>query len=1058
MSTMICKPFHFFKAAGRKSNPCKWVLVALLTLAFANPVQAAPNPVRITVVDENNAAMQGVTISIKGKAMGVTRQDGSYTLADVAVGATLRLTFVGYTSQEVQIKAGQNEVKVQMQPSGTALNEVVVVNTGLYRKPAGSFTGASNTINGDELRMTNPQSVIKALSALDPSMRITENNALGSDPNSLPVIQLRGANNLPISTQGGATANVPVPVSNGDIMSTYLSNPNEPLIILDGFQATLQTLYDLDINRIDKITVLKDAAATVAYGSKAANGVIVVETKRPGSGKLQLSYSINVNTQVADLTSYDLMNAEELLEAQRLSGVYTDNNNHANQIALQQWYDYRLYNIRSGVNTYWLSQPVRNGVGLNHSLSLSGGNRQVRYSLSLGYNNSVGVMKGSNRTAFNLTNVITYSHKGFRISNNVLLSSGTSNNTSWGSYNSYSRALPFIRPYDSTGNMIKILEPTGSEIGIPINAPGGLLTNPMYNATLNVSDISKYTSFKNTIQLEYTINNNLRATAAFLISTQLPSAEQFLPADHTNFAGGTSIFTEMGSYNYTEGRNTVLDGRVSLDFTKRFNKKTLFISTGTTAQDASSDATTIKVAGIPNDYLNQLGMANGYGSNIRPSAVFNRARNMSVYTSASFNFNERYVAEVTLNASGSSQFGANNRLAPFWATGVAWHVDKEKFFRKNNIIQGLQLRATYGITGNQNFAAFSSQPIYQYSLTNNYRLQLGANLQGYANPNLQWQQTRKTNVQLTMQMFKGALNVNVGGFLENTNNLILPIAVAPSTGFTSYQDNLGATQNKGIEIGLTAPVIRDRKRNIFWSLMFNTGSATNIIKSLSPAIEGLNKINNDASNQKVPLPRYEVGESMSRIWAVRSLGIDPATGNELFLKRNGATTFVWDPVDKVPVGESISKFKGSFGSNLTYKAFTFNILLSFEYGGQVYNQTLVDKIENVDLQYSNADRRVLTDRWKEPGDQVFYKSITNTTRLTNATSRFVQDNNYIDASSISVGYNFPPNLRWVKFLHLSTPRIFITQNNVFRVGTVRLERGTSYPFARSFSFGLSTTF
>jgi len=294
-----------------------------------------------------------------------------------------------------------------MEPVGSSLDEVVVINTGLYRKAAGSFTGASNTVSGDDIRLTNPGSVLKALTTLDPSLRITENNTLGSDPNSLPVIQLRGANNLPVSTQGGTSA-PPSPVSNGDIMSTYLSNPNEPLIIIDGFQAPLQTLYDMDINRIDKITILKDASATVAYGSKAANGVIVVETKKPTGGRLQVSYAINLNVQVADLTSYNMMDAKDLLEAQRLSGIYTDNNNHANHIALQQWYDRRLYEVQSGVNTYWLSQPVRNGAGLNHSLSVSGGNKQVRYGFSIGYNSSVGVMKGSERTAFNLSNSIFY--------------------------------------------------------------------------------------------------------------------------------------------------------------------------------------------------------------------------------------------------------------------------------------------------------------------------------------------------------------------------------------------------------------------------------------------------------------------------------------------------------------------------------------------------------------------------------------------------------------------------------------------------------------------------
>jgi hypothetical protein len=248
-------------------------------------------------------------------------------------------------------------------------------------------------------------------------------------------------------------------------------------------------------------------------------------------------------------------------------------------------------------------------------------------------------------------------------------------------------------------------------------------------------------------------------------------------------------------------------------------------------------------------------------------------------------------------------------------------------------------------------------------------------------------------------------------------------------------------------------------------MSFNVGHYENVITKLSPAIEALNKANNNTFDPKLqvtPLPRYEVGQSMSRIWAVPSLGIDPATGKEIFVKLDGSKTFTWDPNDKRPVGDATSKLKGTINSNFNYKGFTFNIYLSYNYGGQMYNQTLVDKIENVDLLHSNADERVLTERWKQPGDIVSYKSLvangTGGLQQTNSTSRFVQDNNYLEASSIGVGYSFPPNLNWVRKLHLSAPRLMITQANLFRFATIKTERGTGYPFAWTFNFGLSTSF
>ncbi len=380
----------------------------------------------------------------------------------------------------------------------------------------------------------------------------------------------------------------------------------------------------------------------------------------------------------------------------------------------------------------------------------------------------------------------------------------------------------------------------------------------------------------------------------------------------------------------------------------------------------------------------------------------------------------------------------------------------------NPIIQELRIRGSVGITGNQNFSAYLAQPIYEYNLLNNYRLQLGANLQGYANPNLKWQQTLKNNVGVVMGLFKGRLSIGVDGFMENTDNLILPLEVAPSTGFVSYQDNLGATKNTGYEISISLPIIRNRQKNIFWSLAFNAGHYKNVITKLSPAIEVLNKANNNATlGQTVPRPRFIVGESMSRIWVVPSLGIDPATGREIFVKLDGSQTFTWDPNDKVPVGDATSKFKGSISSNFNYKNFSFSINMGYEFGGQMYNQTLVDKIENVDLRLGNADERVLTQRWKKPGDHASFKALApfiGGLQTTQATSRFVQDNDYIKASSISIGYTLPNNLKWVRKLGLSTPRLAITQNDVFRFATIKTERGIGYPFSRSFNFGLSTTF
>jgi TonB-dependent SusC/RagA subfamily outer membrane receptor len=245
-----------------------------------------------------------------------TDKDGRFELKNVRSGATIRATFVGRLLHAITLKAGETDLKFVLKVDAFSLKEVTV-NTGLYKRPVGNFTGSAKTYTGEELKMVNPKNVIQALGVVDPSVRIAQDNQFGSDPNRLPNIQIRGANNLPSLQPGGSTgAN---PVSNGDIMANSLANPNQPLIILDSYETTLQTLFDMDINLIANITVLKDAAATVAYGSKAANGVIVIETKVPLAGKLKVTYSVNTSVELSDLSSYHLMNAEQLLEAQRLT-------------------------------------------------------------------------------------------------------------------------------------------------------------------------------------------------------------------------------------------------------------------------------------------------------------------------------------------------------------------------------------------------------------------------------------------------------------------------------------------------------------------------------------------------------------------------------------------------------------------------------------------------------------------------------------------------------------------------------------------------------------------
>lgn len=1054
---------------NRYSDWIKKASLILLSNFLVILVFAQNMTIKGTVKDESGKPLDGAYIIEVSTRNGTrTDKEGNYILRNVQPNAKLRATFIGRMMVEKAIKSADAAINFTLKPNIHTMNEVTV-NTGLYKRPVGNFTGAAKSYTGEELKTVNPRNVIQALATIDPSVRLLEDNQFGNDPNHLPKIQIRGSNNLNL-TPGGSEVN---PVSNGDIMASYLSNPNQPLIILDGFEATLQTFYDMDINLIANITVLKDAAATVAYGSKAANGVIVIETKQPAPGKLRLSYSINASIEIPDLTSYHMMNAEQLLEAQRLTGIYSDPNNQFIDQGKKQWYDYRLGQVRKGVDTYWLSKPVQAGVGLSHSLSAAGGSGPLRYSLGLNYNTSEGVMKGSARNRYGMTYNFSYSMKNLKVSNSVAVSYTKGNNTAWGSFESYVKQFPYFRNTDDDGHILKILEPDASELGFVVPAPGGTFVNSVYNSTLHVKDYTTTLNLTNNTNLEWSLTRNLQVTGSLGWTTNQPGSEAFYPADHTRFAGNaTALFGNLGYYQQVTGKNSSISGRLNLNYRLMFGKSSLYANLGTSLQKTSSRSLAIGVYGIPNDYLDEMGLANGFDyQTIKPRSQNNMTKNLSNFLSLSYNYDNRYTAEFTVNQSGSSQFGSNSRFAPFYAGGLGWNIGNEKFFKPNPIIQTAKLNASIGITGNQNFSSDMAQQIYQYNLQNNYRLMLGATTLSYANPNLSWQQTLKGNIGLALGLFKGKLNLNLDVYRETTDNLILPLDIAPSTGFETYRDNLGGTRNQGYEFGLSAPVIKDAKRNIFWTIGFNAGHYTNIITRLSPAVQAINDAfdkSNDPNNntneryQTRPLPKFEVGQSMTRIWAVPSLGIDPATGKEVFVKLDGSKTFTWDAKDKKPIADATAKLKGALMSNFNYKSFVLNFVFSYQYGGYMYNQTLVDRVENVDLRTGNADIRVLTERWKNPGDLVSFKALVangqNGLQQTNATSRFVQKNNFLELASLTVGYNFPSNARWIKAARLSAPRIMITQNNLLRFGTIKTERGTSYPFSRSFSFGLSTNF
>ena len=987
------------------------------------------------VFDSQGASLPGVTVVVKGTTLGTsTDTEGRFEL-DLPAQDNLRLlfSFIGMESQEL-VYTGQEELDVVMKEDLVEIDEVVV--TGMFDRRAESFTGSAVTVTQEQLRAVGNTNVIQSLRNLDPSFRIAENLEIGSNPNAMPEIQLRGQSGFP------------------DLRGEYATNPNQPLFIVDGFEADLTKVIDMDMNRIASVTLLKDAAAKAIYGSKAANGVVVIETKRPEPGELRVTYTGTVTVNLPDMSSYELCNSTEKLQVELNAGlydyigyngvVYWEDPNQ--QYIYSERYNDLLKETLRGVNTDWKAQPLRNAVGHKHVVYLEGGDEAFQYGIDFSFNNVVGVMKGSGRKTFSGGLTFSYRYKNLLLRDQLEVVYNRGDNSPWGDFSEYTSMNPYFRPYDENGNLIKTY--TLYE--------GSTETNPMWNAMIKTKDMTEYSQFTNNFYAEWRAFEGFKASARIGLTRTDNGAEIFLPATHTDFATYTTdeLLNRRGSYTYTDGYSFQLSADVNASYSKYFGNHLLMANAGWTLNDQTTKSMTMKAEGFPNDRLDDIGYARSYAEDSAPTSTESTVRDIGVVAAVNYSYADRYLFDGSIRFSGSSQFGSENRWGKFWSLGLGWNLHHEKFMASAEWLDQLKIRGSIGFTGSQNFNSYQSQDTWTYYKDNFYDGNVGAYLMGMANDRLKWQRKKDTDVGLEFTAFDSRLNIRLDYYNSITDDLLTDVTIPSSTGFTSYKENLGKVQNQGFEFYVNARVWENREKNGYVNIYVNGTHNTNKIKEISNFLASFNEEQSETVTNK-PITRYEEGQSMTAIWAVPSRGIDPATGKDVFVKKNGRTTFEWNSDDLAVCGDTEAKLYGNFGFNFSYWGFIVNVGMMYELGGQIYNQTLVDKVENADLTM-NVDRRIFSDRWVQPGDISRFKNIADNT-TTQATERFVEDNNIWTLSTVNVSYDFD-RFAVIKKAGFDRLRLSFDMADVARASSVTIERGTSYPFARTFSFSLQAMF
>lgn len=987
--------------------------------------------------------MVGVTIRLDGHSTGViTDINGCYVLTLPEKGGLVIYSYIGFETRKIKVTSRQ-KVNVQMVEATESIQEVIVTGYNSIQKE--SFTGNTTKIEKEDLLKVNPNNLISAIQTFDPSFRIQENLAAGSDPNSLPQFVLRGQTGIGETTLGQT--------STSSISREVLSgNSNLPIFILDGFEVDVEKIYDLDMNSIHSINILKDAAATAMYGSRAANGVIVIERRAPEAGKFRVQYSGVLSAELPDLSSYNLMNAREKLETERLAGLYDSNTPEIDPYT--NGYYQRLNNVLTGVDTYWLSQGLRTALNHKHSIFIDGGENDVRWGVELGFRGTEGVMKHSSRKNANAAFYVDYRIGGLQIKNKVTYTYNKSTDVPFNSFSDYSHLLPYMRLYDENGDYVRRLE--------KFDGASGTQVNPLYEINFyNSFDHSGYDEVTDDLSLNWRITDGLRLRGQFSVLMRNSTGDLYKDPASASYSASTGNIN--GEKTESTQKRTVIDGSLSLMYNNTFKGHNLNICLSSNMRQTQSTASETRYRGFPGgDLVSSNYAAEVYG---KPSSSDNTTRLVGALLTSNYTYNNIYLADLTGRIDGSSEFGSDKRWSMFWSTGAGINIHNYDFMKSNELFSMLKFRASYGLTGKTNFSLYSAKDMYQLQTDSWYPTGYGVFLYQMGNPNLKWERKYTLDYGVEIGLWHDKIYLKASAYDERTIDLITDYTIPSSTGFTSYKENMGKVKNTGVELELRARLYSDR--NWLFQLYGSFARNKNTIIEISQAMRDYNKkveelfsgynpeSSSDSKYAKTYLEYYE-GASLTSIYGMKSLGISPTNGKEIYLRRNGDVTDVWSADEWTIIGDTAPKGQGSFGYTLSYQQLSMFASFLYTFGGDAYNNTLVSYVENADIKNDNVDKRVLLDRWQKPGDITTMKDIRDRNVTTGASSRFVQKNNTLQWSSLTMSYNFRPEQ--LKKLHLSGLRLSFTMNDLFYWSTIRQERGLDYPYSRSFNLTTNIIF
>jgi TonB-linked SusC/RagA family outer membrane protein len=985
------------------------------------------------VITEEGQPLQGVSVTLKGSQVGTsTDANGNFSLTVDESATTLVFSYVGYVSREVTIK-NQETLSIVLQAETKGLNEVVVVGYGTQKKS--NLTGSVSSISENDIKSVAITSPDQALEGRAPGVQVTQNS---SAPGGGTTIRIRGGNSI----QGG----------------------NEPLYVIDGIPiyndngnsgASLNGLSSIDPGDIASIEILKDASATAIYGSRGANGVVLITTKRGKSGQSNINFEMYQGIQNVR-RKYPLLNATEF------GKLVNDANTNvgSSPVYTQQQID------ALGVGTDWQDEIFRTAPISNYYLSANGGDEKTQYAISGSYFKQDGIVLNSDfdRASFRL-NLDRKLTSKLKVGNSLTFSHSVSNRSSTDGFLGTPGQL--ISNTLQISPTVPVYNPDGSYT--LQNISGGQLTDNPLALAKDSKNLINVNRVLGNVYGEYDIIPGLKLKVLVGVDGVFQKGSNYLPKSVL------SGFQQGGLASISNTQSITWLNENTLTYDKEYNYiHHITVLAGYTQQAGRTEYNYAASRNFINDNLgyNNLGAGSVALSPISDVGTWGLT---SYLGRINYGYKDKYLLTLTGRIDGSSRFGINNRYGFFPSGAAAWRLNKEDFINNLHIFSQLKLRASYGLTGNQegigNYPSLALLSVQNYVLGN--AISSGVGPSQISNPDLKWESTAQTDVGLDMSFFENRLSVTVDAYLKRTKDLLLNIIIPGTSGYSNALKNIGKVENKGIELGINSQNIVSAFN---WTTDFNIAFNKNTVLNIG----GVSQIfAGQTANiaQNVSSGIIKVGEPLGSFYGYVTDGVFQTTddiansaqpnakpGDRKYKDLNGDKKI--NDNDRTIIGTAQPKFVGGITNNFSYKGFELSVFLQGVYGNNILNAN------RFELEYlsgtTNQDRDVLN-RWTPTNTNTDIPRASVNRPANVISTRQIEDGSYLRLKNIQLAYNLPA--KTLKLAKIRSLKIYVSAQNyitwtkysgydpeVNRFGQDNVSQGFdygSYPAAKTILFGLN---